>query len=280
MIVVASVYSDSPSRRLDMRSKNRDTVGVMPLNIDLIRELLNPCPAIEYYEEIASTNERAMQLAREGAAGPVLIAAEYQTAGRGRRGAPWVAPAGTSVLCSYLMHLPTPVPPHHLAILSGLAVASGLNELGIDARIKWPNDIIVRNRKVGGILVETVNDAVVIGVGVNCEVPNEAFPADCRVSAGSLHTLAEGNYLSRESVLVRVIWGVEATLDLYLQHGIINLLTPWNHLNWLKKRRIRVSGPMGVVEGDGLFLNARLQFDVFKDHGVVPMPLSSTVEAL
>ena len=248
------------------------------MKIDLIREQLDCCQ-VEYYEEIGSTNDRAMQLAREGCAGPALVIADHQSAGRGRRGGSWVAPAGTSVLCSYLLRLPAPLPPHHLAIISGLGVATGLRELGIAAMVKWPNDIILGDHKVGGILVETINDAVVIGLGLNCAIPADAFPADCRLSPGSLHALAEGDH-SRESVLVSAIVGLRATFDLYQKSGINKLLVAWNKISWLLRRKVRVTGPLGIVEGDGLFINARLQFDVFKDSGVVPMPLSSYVEAL
>jgi biotin-(acetyl-CoA carboxylase) ligase len=132
---------------------------------------------------------------------------------------------------------------------------------------------------VAGILVETHENSVVVGVGVNCRVPEEAFPAEFRDRAGSLDTLA-GWDGAREDVLAAVarrllgfIIGAEVTLP--------GAVLRWNELNAHRRQRVRVSGPLGVVEGDGLFLDARqLHFHVFTPRGFTVMPLSSTVEAL
>ncbi len=243
---------------------------------DVDRRLKGVCP-IEYHPEISSTNDRALALAREDATRTALIVAEYQTAGRGRRGAPWVAPAGTSILASLLVPVEKMPPPGHLAILTGVSVAQGIKQFGVDAKIKWPNDIMVADRKVCGILVETVGQAVVIGFGINYSVPDDAFPPELRDRAGSLHRLT-GQSFSREDVLAQVVHTLLENFLRVRQGGITKLLLPWNQLNWLMRRSVRVSGPLGVVDGDGLFINVRGQFDVFKDHGVVPMPLSSMVE--
>jgi BirA family biotin operon repressor/biotin-[acetyl-CoA-carboxylase] ligase len=251
----------------------------MPLDITEVRRRLGDAYNIVYLPETSSTNDVAMQMAREGAPGGTLVCADFQTAGRGRRGAPWVAPVENCVLCSLLVRPVESLPMSHLAILTGVGAANGLKKLEIPVRIKWPNDLMVRDRKVAGILVETLPDAVVIGVGINCTVPEEAFPTELRERAGSLHALT-GKELRCEDVLVAVAEELMSAVARVEAGGIIKVLYEWNMLNWLKRRKIRVSGPLGQVDGDGLFLDGRkLVFHVFKDAGVITMPLSSTVEA-
>lgn len=249
----------------------------MPLNDVLLRARLGESYALEYHQEIASTNDRALALAREGAPAGTLVVAEYQTAGRGQRGASWVAPPESSVLMSLLLRVPAPQPPAHLAIVSGLGAAAGLDFLGAPVKIKWPNDLMLADCKVAGILVETVEQAVVLGIGINCSTPTEAFPDAWGGRAQSL--LALGYPVTREDVLLAVVEHWRLLFDSLLTDGVTRLLVPWNKMNWLARRKVRVSGPLGAVDGDGLFLNGRLQFDVFKDHGVIAMPLASRVEA-
>ena len=249
------------------------------MQIEEVRAKLGEAFQLTHYPSVTSTNDLAMQLARDGAPGGALISADFQTAGRGRRGATWVAPADTSVLLSWLVRATPLLPPSQWAILTGVGVAEALCALGFAAKIKWPNDILVDERKVAGILVETHGDAAVIGVGVNCTVPEEAFPEELRARAGSLHALA-GHDIRREEVLVAVARQLAAVQAEVTGGHLLRVLYRWNKLNWYAQRAVRVSGPFGVVEGDGLFLEGRkLMWHVFKDCGVISMPLGSTVEA-
>ncbi len=252
----------------------------MALAITDIRRHLGEAYHIHYLPETTSTNDVALQLAREGAPGGTLVCCEYQRAGRGRRGARWCAPAESSVLCSLLLRPEKPLPTAHLAILSGVGAANALKGLQYPVKVKWPNDLLLHDRKVAGILVETLPDAVVIGVGVNCTVPEEAFPEDIRARAGSLHTLCAALPVHREQVLGALAQGLSDAFARVTAGSIIKVLYEWNTMNWFARRKVRVSGPFGVVEGDGLFLDGRkLVFHVFKDAGTIAMPLSSTVEA-
>lgn len=251
----------------------------MQLNISDIRHKLGDEYYIEHHEELPSTNDRALELVHNGQTGLTLVTTDFQSMGRGRRGAVWSAPAETSILCSLILHPTSPLPNHHLAILTGVGVANGIKAFNAEAKIKWPNDIMVNDRKVAGILVETANDAVVVGFGINCNIPQESFPEDIQHRAGSLHSLL-GKPISREDLLASVVKSLVDAITRVEAGGIIKVLYEWNSLNWLSRRKVRVTGPMGVVEGDGLFLDGRqLIFHVFKDYGVVPMPLVSTVEA-
>jgi len=251
----------------------------MALAVTDIRRRLGEAFHIHYLSETTSTNDVAMQLTREGAPGGTLVISDYQSAGRGRRGARWCAPAESSVLCSLLLRPEKPMPPAHLAILSGVGAANALQGQQYPVKVKWPNDLLLHDRKVAGILVETLPDAVVIGVGINCTVPEEAFPEDIRTYAGSLHALATAP-VRREKLLVALAQGLTDAFARVEAGSIIKVLYEWNTMNWFARRKVRVSGPFSVVEGDGLFLNGnKLVFHVFKDAGFLTMPLSSTVEA-
>ena len=146
-------------------------------------------------EETASTNDLAWQAALEGPrrADGLVLFAEHQTAGRGRRAARWFAPPHSSLLVSVLLW--TPYSPGQAAVLTraaALAAAEAVEELAdLEVGIKWPNDVVIDDRKVGGILVEVRPTAgqstpVVIGIGLNCTQGEETFPPAIRPYVTSL----------------------------------------------------------------------------------------------
>jgi BirA family biotin operon repressor/biotin-[acetyl-CoA-carboxylase] ligase len=134
-----------------------------------------------HYRSIDSTNERGRELAQAGAPHGTLVTAAEQSAGRGRQGRTWSAPPGTSILCSVVIR----DHPRMLPLSAGVAVAE---IVGPDARVKWPNDVLVEGRKVAGILVEGRPQEAwaVVGIGVNVAVTPDTFPPDLRDRAGTL----------------------------------------------------------------------------------------------
>jgi BirA family biotin operon repressor/biotin-[acetyl-CoA-carboxylase] ligase len=129
----------------------------------------------------ASTNDHARELAQAGAPHGALVTAAQQTAGRGRQGRTWSAPPGRALLLSLVLRDPPPL----LPLLAALAVA----EVGGDgARIKWPNDVLVDERKVAGILVEARPQEgwAVLGIGLNVAVRVEDLPPELHATAGTL----------------------------------------------------------------------------------------------
>lgn len=245
----------------------------------LIRQLLGDSYTVEYYDELPSTNDRALELARADAPHGTVVVAEYQSAGRGRRGTHWSAPVGSSILASLILRPEKHLSPHVLAIYSGAIVASALDILGISAKVKWPNDIMVNDLKVAGILIETTGDAVVIGIGINHNVPDDAFPPDLHYPAGSLTQLGYPSPI--ELIFAKVIKELQQNLPLAYEERLLKLLLLWNKYNWLKRRKVRVCGHMGVMEGDGVFLSGNdMKFHVFRDGGVVPMPLTCKIEVI
>ena len=158
---------------------------------------------IEYHAALPSTQDRARELAAAGAA-PWVVVGDLQTAGQGTRGRSWHAPAGTSLLASWLFR-PAPAEPGLFALLAGVAVARALARLGMSgASLKWPNDVEAGHKKVAGALAHATTDgeggSLVLGIGVNVHQTEEDFPAELRERATSL-ALA-GHTLDRLSLLV------------------------------------------------------------------------------
>jgi BirA family transcriptional regulator, biotin operon repressor / biotin---[acetyl-CoA-carboxylase] ligase len=162
---------------------------------------------------VASTGStNADLLARGGPEGQVLVA-EEQTAGRGRAGRTWVSQPGASLTFSVLLR-PASVPPSArgwLPLLTGVAVAAGVRSAaGVAASLKWPNDVLVGDRKLAGILAEQSpdGDAVVVGVGLNVAMREGALPVSpTGLPATSL--LVEGADVARELVLVETLRSLE-----------------------------------------------------------------------
>ncbi|HEY6889228.1 MAG TPA: biotin--[acetyl-CoA-carboxylase] ligase [Solirubrobacter sp.] len=132
----------------------------------------------EHHASIGSTNERARELAEEGAAHGTLVTANEQTAGRGRQGRSWVTPPGVAIAASLILREFDEL----LPLRAGLAVA---DIAGPSALVKWPNDVWIDGRKVAGILVEARGWAV-LGIGVNVAVDVAALPPEAAAVAGTL----------------------------------------------------------------------------------------------
>ena len=177
----------------------------MGLDAGALRDVIGPLwTSVEVVPVTGSTN--ADLLRRGGAEGQVLVA-EEQTAGRGRMGRSWVSQPGASLTFSVLLR-PVSVPAARrgwLSLLTGVAVAVAVRAVArVGATVKWPNDVLVGERKLAGILAEQSGDAVVIGIGVNVSTQAAALPA----SPGGLRAtslLVEGGSVSREAVLAGIL---------------------------------------------------------------------------
>lgn len=161
-----------------------------------------------FFDEIDSTNNYIKKIAENGASHGSLAIAECQTGGKGRRGRVWKSPKGSGIWMSYLLR-PT-IPPYSasmLTLVAGLAVAKVLSEVsGMEAKIKWPNDIVINSRKVCGILTEMSADPdminyVVVGIGIN--VNTKEFPEDIAQTATSLR-IEMGSQANRSSIIAKI----------------------------------------------------------------------------
>ena len=144
---------------------------------------------MEAYDELPSTNDHLRLLAEAGAAHFTVVTANSQTAGKGRGGKRWESPSGMGLWISFLVRSDSEVPPALVPILVGLAVTRALERLCPSLRtgIKWPNDIEVEGRKLGGVLCEGAGPgAVVVGVGLNLHQGIEDFDPGLKERAASM----------------------------------------------------------------------------------------------
>jgi BirA family biotin operon repressor/biotin-[acetyl-CoA-carboxylase] ligase len=217
---------------------------------------------IRYLASTGSTNDEALAWAAEGARDLSLVFADEQTAGRGRAGRTWFTPAGSALAFSLILRL-TPAERGLVGRFSGLgalALVAALQKLGLQAQVKWPNDVLINEKKVAGILVETVwlgdeVDSLILGLGVNVDpdsVPSaEAlnFPATCVQS-------------ELASAIPRLVLLKDLLLELIVLRASLpseSFLTTWETALAFRERQVRVwvgqaesvSGQILGLETDG-----------------------------
>ena len=155
-----------------------------------------------------STNADLLAQAAGGAPEGSVLVAEAQTAGRGRMGRAWLSPPGAGLMFSVLLR-PGEVPPARrgwVPLLTGVAIASAVRDLtGLDARLKWPNDVLVGDRKLAGILAEQSADAIVVGAGINVSTRQAELPVETATSL----VLEGAARTGREQLLCAVLGELE-----------------------------------------------------------------------
>jgi len=206
-----------------------------------------------------STNLRARELAGRGAPDGTLVTAAEQSAGRGRQGRTWTAPAGRALLCSLIVR----DPPRLLPLAAGVAVAEVAGGvaggvagevaagLAVPALVKWPNDVHLDGRKVAGILVEgrPQEHWAVLGIGLNVALAPQDFPPELRETAATLGLAAD----QIEPVLERLL----RALERWVAAGEDQVLDGVRGRDALKGRRVRWASGEGVgagIDDDGRLL--------------------------
>lgn len=180
---------------------------------------------VDVLAECDSTNARLLARAEAGAASGTVIAAERQTAGRGRLGRAWISAPGDSLTFSLLWRFPPGTFLGGLSLAVGVAIGETLAKLGVaDVGLKWPNDILRAGRKLAGVLIELVPGApqsAVIGIGVNRRLP-ETMPAELRALAAGLD-----RDLAAEDLLAALLLSLQAVLSEFARDGFVALRARW-----------------------------------------------------
>lgn len=185
-----------------------------------------------WYPEIGSTNDVALSLADAGEGEGCIVAADAQTAGRGRRGRVWVSPPGAGIYVSVVLR-PAPSAAALLTLAAGVAVAEGIAAAtGLPARVKWPNDVFVDSptaaggvRKLAGILAEaTSRAAVVMGIGIN--VQPAAYPAEVASRATSIESEL-GRVVDRGLVLAECLAALATRYEAVRAGRIDAVVSAW-----------------------------------------------------
>jgi BirA family biotin operon repressor/biotin-[acetyl-CoA-carboxylase] ligase len=172
-----------------------------------------------------------------------LVVADHQTAGRGRLGRSWEAPAGQALLFSILLKPPPKRQAPHLSLVAGIAVADALERtLGLAVQIKWPNDVMLRRKKVAGCLAKARDDAVILGIGVNVGQSEHELPAN----AGSIRTLT-GRTTDREELLASILDDLGARYAAWREGGLDAVYDGLGPRDFLRGRQVSVNGTSGVV---------------------------------
>jgi BirA family biotin operon repressor/biotin-[acetyl-CoA-carboxylase] ligase len=219
---------------------------------------------MQYWPEVDSTNAALLRLATAGAPEGTVAVADAQTAGRGRLGKSWVSPPGVNLYLSVLLKPSIQFAEARLLTLIGsLAVADAIEAEGVKAQVKWPNDVLVADKKIAGVLAEVrVRDGrvgvehLILGVGVNLNIdrPNmEYLLGDAARSATSLRE-ALGHEVDRTAFAALLLEKLEKRYCDFLSAGKPPLLKEWRSRSFLG-RRVSVREADMHVEGVALDLD-------------------------
>jgi BirA family transcriptional regulator, biotin operon repressor / biotin---[acetyl-CoA-carboxylase] ligase len=206
-----------------------------------------------HFRHTDSTNERAKELALAGAPGGLVVTADEQAAGRGRRGNEWFAPPGSSLLYSALLRPFSAETAALLPLAVPVAVCEAAESVApVRCQVKWPNDVWVEERKVAGVLVEARPEEgwAVIGVGVNVAIPRDDFPPELREAADSLlPTEAEGGVPAGGAPGVRrALAALNESLGRWVAASDDEVLGAFRTRDALSGRPISWQGGEGVAE--------------------------------
>lgn len=219
--------------------------------------------ALQLLKETTSTNMEAVCLAQLGIEHGTVVVAEHQTAGKGRLGRSWHSPAGGNLYCSVILR--ATMPPEQapkglpwIPLASAVAAARAVKTVtGLQPAVKWPNDLLVGHRKLGGLLCESgvagrQNLYVVVGIGINVNTPREAFPVDLQDAATSLVTELS-HPVDRAALLAAFLFELEGRVNPLLAGLTVkssDLLHEYSSLCSTLGRKVRVSLADGAtVEG-------------------------------
>jgi BirA family biotin operon repressor/biotin-[acetyl-CoA-carboxylase] ligase len=204
-------------------------------------------PPIIRLDVVDSTQRHAAALAASGALDGTAVVADTQTHGRGRRGRVWVDTPGASLLVSIVLRTSLPlarVPT--LSIAAGVAVAEALIEsAGVEARLKWPNDVLVGGRKIAGVLLERHGDVVILGIGIN--VGQTFAEGDLTDRATSVRR--EGGRADRDAILAAVLAATVRWRARLEQEGFDQIRARWTALASTLGRRVTADTVVGTALG-------------------------------
>jgi BirA family transcriptional regulator, biotin operon repressor / biotin---[acetyl-CoA-carboxylase] ligase len=215
---------------------------------------------ILFFKEVDSTNEVAKNLAAEGAKEGTLVMAESQKKGKGRRGKKWVSPSGGIWMTIILRpDIPPEIAPH-LTLVTGVAVAETLDkECSIEVGIKWPNDILIGDKKVCGILTELSTGRgnlsyVVVGIGIDLNVDVDGFPPDLREGATSLK-LELNREIHGAELVQRFLQNFETRYKQFNQDGFNDILKDWRKFSKTIGSYVEIHKKGRIVRGEAVGIN-------------------------
>ncbi len=212
---------------------------------------------IIHYREISSTQDIAKALAAQGADEGVVVVAERQTQGRGRMGRNWFSLPGSICLSLILRPELKPLEALKFPLIAGVGAAQAINKLtGLRPELKWPNDLILGGKKVGGILAELSAETdrviyIVLGIGINVNTPRNLFPEEIEAIATSLKEEC-GKEVSRVKLVQAILVELESLYEELKFVGFEPIRQKWKSLSNTIGFWVRVSNAKEEIEGEAI----------------------------
>lgn len=222
----------------------------MPLDVRRVQRAIQN--QVHHYSSISSTMDVAVGLAEQGAPHGAIVVADEQTAGVGRLGRSWLSERDAGLYCSIILRLPlAPTVIPIATLLLGLATADAIQQTtNLVCDLRWPNDVLIGERKVAGILAQLTEGAVIAGIGVNVNQPT--MPEGLRTPATSLRMESSGAPQNREDVLIALAHSIDSFCALLIEQGTPAIIRAFGAASsYVTGRRVRIEedGRTGTTMG-------------------------------
>jgi BirA family biotin operon repressor/biotin-[acetyl-CoA-carboxylase] ligase len=219
--------------------------------------------SLHLVEQVGSTNTAAIALTQDGAVHGTVLVADTQTAGKGRLGRDWYSPAGEGLYCSIVLRPETEGPllgrfweySSWIPLISAVAAARAIQtSTGLTARVKWPNDLLLDEHKVGGLLCESSarepvsRSYLILGIGINVNTSQEHFPPELRDRATSL-AIRAGRHIEKTGLLVALLQELEHALESLASARPEELIQSYTDYCATIGRRVRIDLGSESLEG-------------------------------
>jgi BirA family biotin operon repressor/biotin-[acetyl-CoA-carboxylase] ligase len=222
---------------------------------------------IHWYDAVDSTNLIAIEMAQRGAPEGTVVLADQQLSGRGRSNRSWHSPAGVGIYCSIVLRPKmAPAKGQLITLMASVSLVEAIaRRTGLSPRVKWPNDILINNRKVAGILLESRLSGAqigyaVIGFGINVNNDSADLPEDIRVKASSLLVELK-KPVDRSTLVMDIFSEFEKIYDKFQRQDFAVILEQWRHYSSTLGQRVRIWQRDRALEGIAL--------DVTEDGGLL-----------
>lgn len=240
------------------------------------------------FDVLISTNTFLYALGRQGEPEGTIVLADEQTAGRGQADKVWISPPQRNLYVSLLLRpLITPAQAPLLSLLAAVALVDTLRQEGVVCGIKWPNDVLIQQRKVAGILteMETHQDAVrfvVVGIGVNVNMTEADLDEHLGSVAQPVTSLqvSLGREFAREELLAALMGSLEAWYTRFISQGETVLQAAWEARSLMHGRRIRARTPGTTWEGTAESIDRAGRLGLRQDDGALVTLTSAEVRFL
>jgi BirA family biotin operon repressor/biotin-[acetyl-CoA-carboxylase] ligase len=232
-----------------------------------------------YFDALSSTMDMATQLALKGAKEGTVVLAETQSKGRGRLGRAWYSPKYKGLYFSLVLHPKISLDKASIiTLLAGVSICEAIKEvLGLELQIKWPNDILMHNKKLGGILTEIKAEVdevsfIIIGVGLNINNDLKSL-----ISGSTSLKEDKGEQVSRINILQEVLYKLELNYHVLEKKGAKPIIDKWRHFAITLGRRVKVHSHKEHLEGEAFDIDSDGGLLIRNDSGITHKVLSGDV---